>query len=203
MDIQVQTSRSVLATHDDFDDEDDGAVDRTRMILNEFKNFTLDEYPKASALCSCSVHLFEEARDHLTQDQNLVYSGEWSAVQFDRDMELVMEHQRNRWGELLLAAQNEIIKVQKAYVRVKEAEKNVIRHFADYQTTWMGLPTGNHLDPNKIYANPLLELFLEAKQDMESLIGYPDGVLTKVSLIRQRIAKEIPETSRRMHRVRP
>lgn len=176
-------------------------LSHAKETLSEFKSFVKEAFPRASSIYEGAKNLYEEIRAHWARDEGLVHKGEWSADQFDQDLKQVTDQQQATWEKLLAAAKQESELVKLAYAKVKEAEKTVLHARGEgSHVAWMGLPTSDQQEVRKVYNHQLREQFHDAKMEMDSLIGFPDGVLQKVDMILKRANKETEHLSQQLHK---
>lgn len=173
-------------------------VEEMNKVLTEFKQFILDEYPKASSLYEGAKNLFEEIKAHWCHDKKV---RGMTSDQFDQDMERLFQKQTDVWDRLLLAAHEETEKVKEAYEKVVEASQ-AVRHARGEGlcVACLGFPTPEQCQVRQMWHQQLRFHFDEATREKDALLAYPDGLLTQVGLIRNRALQETAKLSDQWHR---
>ena len=170
-----------------------------RQELQGFKNFMKNEYPKASSLYESAKNLYEEIQAHWTHGKHMVHKGEWAVAQFDQDMNNLASHQKMTWDKLSEAAIEQEKLVRDEYRKVQDLEAKVIHERGEgSHVAWMGLPTKEQQIVRKVYSHELRHNFSDAKREVESLIGFPDGILTKILTLRRRANEETAKLSQKL-----
>ena len=201
MDVGIRLPESVEKVHHDEAEE----ADRIEVIrdahqeLKDFKDFMNREYPQASSLYESAKNLYEEIKAHWTHGKHMVHKGEWTVAQFDQDMSDLARHQRTTWDKLVEAASEEERLTREAYRKVQDIEAKVIHERGEgTHVAWMGLPTKEQHIVRIVYSHQLRHNFADAKRETETMIGFPEGILTKIPMLRSRANQETAKLSQNL-----
>jgi hypothetical protein len=191
-DVHVHHSdaAAVPAPHDDPVNHPEVLADADS-ILCEFKALIEKEYPNASFLYEGAKNLWEPVKYHWTQGKHRVLKGEWSADDFDRDLMDLFCLQEGIWNKLMNTADKLHLEIDELYKKVEKTHDDVKHARGEPpRVAGMSFPTPDQATIRKVYDHKLRFAFRDAYMDYESLCGYPDGILTKMKLLRERTIKE-------------
>lgn len=160
-------------------------------VLHNYKKLVEKEYPNISSVYEGAKDLWEQVKLHWTKGKQQVLKGGWSADDFDADMLDLFKRQEVLWERLLDAAAELLVKVETSYEKVQLIETSVKHERGEgVHVAWMGLPTKEQDLIRKEYHHKLRFSFKEAATEHDNLCGYPDGLLTRVRLLRERADRE-------------
>lgn len=148
-------------------------------VLQRFKNFMEETFPKASSF-------YEEAK--------LLYSSVHEMrVHHAKDDEVaaVFQEQDSKWALLLQGANKLCWNIEDQYEQVKSVEDRVkkARAFAGPSRAVLGFPTPSQSVARYVYAKQLKYAFHDAKSEVSMMCDYPDGMLVQVRLLHDHAQK--------------
>jgi hypothetical protein len=160
-------------------------------VLCEFKALIEKEYPVASSLYEGGKNLWEQVKYHWKQGKYRVLKGEWSADDFDRDLMDLFRRQEAIWDREMDVGAELYVRIDELYKKVKQAHDNVKNaRGKPPHVAWMSFPTPDQATIRHVYDHRLRFAFKDAQTEYEGLCGYPEGILTKLKLLRDRAIKE-------------
>ena len=167
-------------------------IDEANDVLEGFKNFMTETYPKANSLYESSKWLWEYVHDLHSKHVDLA------------QVHALFERQTEKWDKLKASASELKELIQAEFAKVKSVEDRVKKARGTYpNVAALTFPTPAQKVARVVYAKKLKYSFQDARDEVAMMCNFPDGMLVQIRILHEFAEKVAAEEPRKLEVYHP